>query len=275
VTTTGTGVRLIASDLDGTLLRSDGGISTRTRDALARAQSAGIAIVLASARGPQGVADVADALSVGGLAICSNGAVILDLETRRVIKHRPLAADVAARVVRAIRERDADIAFAAETEFALALEPAFDGAWDNWDLSYGSVHNDALEFVIDPVSKLLLRDDKRSIDELAALAREVVGDDCAVAPAGHWVLEISAGGVSKAAALEELANDLGVSPSAVVAFGDFPNDLPMLNWAGRSIAPGNAHPDVLAAVDEVTATNDGDGVALVIERLLLRTSLRA
>ena len=90
--------------------------------------------------------------------------------------------------------------------------------------------------------------------------REVAGDAAAVAMSGEWVVEISAAGVNKAAALKELAADLGVEPDEAVAFGDYPNDLSMLEWAGRSIAPVNAHPDVLARVDEVTASNDDDGV---------------
>jgi hydroxymethylpyrimidine pyrophosphatase-like HAD family hydrolase len=93
-----------------------------------------------------------------------------------------------------------------------------------------------------------------------------------VAISGEWVVEVSAAGVNKAAALKELAADLGVEPDEVVAFGDYPNDLPMLQWAGRSIAPANAHPEVLARVDEVTASNHDDGVALAIERLLAGAS---
>ena len=85
---------------------------------------------------------------------------------------------------------------------------------------------------------------------------------------GEWVVEIAAAGVNKAAALRELAGDLGIRADEVVAFGDYPNDLPMLAWAGLAIAPANAHADVLAQVDEVTESNDDDGVAISIERLL-------
>jgi hydroxymethylpyrimidine pyrophosphatase-like HAD family hydrolase len=89
-----------------------------------------------------------------------------------------------------------------------------------------------------------------------------------VSIAGEWVVEINVAGVNKGAALEELAAELGIEAREVVAFGDYPNDLPMLAWAGRSIAPSSAHADVLAEVDEITESNDADGVALAIERLL-------
>ena len=85
---------------------------------------------------------------------------------------------------------------------------------------------------------------------------------------GSSRFSINVAGVNKGAALEELSAELGVGAAEVVAFGDYTNDLPMLAWAGTSIAPGNAHPDVLAVVDEITAPNDEDGLALAIERLL-------
>jgi len=80
-------------------------------------------------------------------------------------------------------------------------------------------------------------------------------------------VELSAVGVNKAAALAELCHELGFDAAEVIAFGDFPNDLPMLAWAGRSVAVANAHPDVIDEADEVTASNDEDGVAMVLETL--------
>lgn len=262
-------LRLIASDLDGTLLRSDREtVSARTRAALERASDAGIAIVLVSARGPGSVTAIADGLSIGGLAICSNGAIVYDLATGETIRHRPLASEVAAAMIRKLREWLPDVCFAAETEDVIACEPSFKGAWDGWELPDDTVYGDALELVATPVTKLIARDAGRSIEELAAAAREVAGEAAAVSVSGEWVIEILAAGVNKAAALEELTNILGVKAEEVVAFGDYPNDLPMLAWAGRSIAPANAHPEVLTSVDDITASNDDDGVAIAIEELL-------
>jgi hydroxymethylpyrimidine pyrophosphatase-like HAD family hydrolase len=150
----------------------------------------------------------------------------------------------------------------------IALEPSFKGAWDGWQPPQDTVYGDALDLVATPVTKLIARDAGCSIEELAAAAREVAGEAAAVSVSGEWVIEILAAGVTKAAALEELADALGVKADEVVAFGDYPNDLPMLAWAGHSIAPANAHPEVLASVDHITASNDDDGVAIAIEELL-------
>ena len=105
-------------------------------------------------------------------------------------------------------------------------------------------------------------------DELLALAVEVLDGQVAVtSSSSEALLEISAAGVTKASALAALAARAGIPAAEVVAFGDMPNDLPMLAWAGRAVAVANAHPEVLAVADEVTASNDEDGVALVLERL--------
>jgi Cof subfamily protein (haloacid dehalogenase superfamily) len=265
-------IRLIATDLDGTLLHSDLTVSERTQHALRAARDARIRIVLVSARGPIGVGRVADTIGGEGFAICSNGALVIDLGFRRVIRHRMLAADVAAQIVRGLRARLSNICFATEIEAAFGLEPAFKGVWGSWEPPAEARYADALELVAAPVTKLIARDATCSIDDLATAARDVAGDSAAVAVSGKWVVEISAAGVNKAAALKELAGDYKIQASEVLAFGDYPNDLPMLEWAGRSIATANAHPDVLAQVDEVTESNDHDGVAMAIERLLGRHS---
>jgi hydroxymethylpyrimidine pyrophosphatase-like HAD family hydrolase len=83
------------------------------------------------------------------------------------------------------------------------------------------------------------------------------------------LVEISAAGVTKAYALAALCEEIGVDPTRVVAFGDMPNDIPMLEWAGHAVAVANAHPDVIAVADEITAACDADGVAIALDRLLL------
>ena len=193
--------------------------------------------------------------------------MVLDLASGEVVHHRPLASDVAAQVIHALRVRLPGVCFAAETEGELALEPAFEGAWD-WRPPPETRFADALELVADPVTKLFVRNVSCSLAELADAVRDVAARSASVSVSGEWVIEIVAAGVNKAAALEELARDLRIDAADVVAFGDYPNDLPMLTWAGTSIAPANAHPDVLARVHEITASNDDDGVALAIERLL-------
>jgi hypothetical protein len=118
-----------------------------------------------------------------------------------------------------------------------------------------------------PAVKMLVRDPALSSDAMVAVLAPVVGSagDLTFSHSGGLV-EISAPGVTKATGLAEVAAAVGVSASDVVAFGDMPNDLEMLRWAGHGVAMGNAHPALREVADEVTATNAEDGLALVLER---------
>jgi Cof subfamily protein (haloacid dehalogenase superfamily) len=258
--------RLVAIDLDGTLLHSDGTVSDRTRRALAAVRARGTTVVLVSARHPAGLAEVAKEAGVGGLAICSNGASVLDLDTGSLSRLRQVETEVATRLVKALRERAPGVLFAVEVRDELAFEHGF-SAWDNWEHPPGTRYADALELVAEPVVRLICRHENYALDVLASLVTELVGDTATVVIPGTWTVEVSAAGVNKATALAELCGELGIDASEVLAMGDYPNDLPMLGWAGRAVAVANAHPDVLAAADEITASNDDDGVAVVLERL--------
>jgi len=254
-------VHLAAIDVDGTLLRSDGSLSARTQTAL---RETALEIVLVSARGPRGVREVVDTAGLAGTAIASNGGVILDLAQRTPTRVRTIETDVAQRLVRGLRERLPGILFGVERE-AFAHEPGF-SAW-NWTPPPDTRVGDALDLLDEAPTKLVLRHESHELEVIAAAAREILDGAADVYVSGNWVIEISAAGVNKATALAEICEERGIAAADVVAFGDHLNDLPMLAWAGHGVAVANAHPDVIDAADEVTASNDDDGVALVLERL--------
>jgi Cof subfamily protein (haloacid dehalogenase superfamily) len=254
----GTGIfRLAAIAHDGTLLRSDGTLGERTKRAV---RETSLDIVLVTARGPLTMRAIAEELGTGGTAICSNGALVVDLATRAIVRQRLLETEVALRLVHELRERLPWIRFAVEHE-GFAHEPGF-SAW-NWTPPEGTRVADVVELLADPATKLILRHAGHDTVAIQDLARELVGERATVVASGSEAVEVTAAGVNKATAVAEL----GIPAGDVVAFGDYPNDIPMLTWAGRGVAMGNAHPDVIAIADEVTASNDEDGVALVLERL--------
>jgi Cof subfamily protein (haloacid dehalogenase superfamily) len=257
-------VRLAAIDLDGTLLRSDGTLSNRTRNAVAGAVGAGVDVVLVTARGPRTVGDLAAELGIAGEAICSNGGIVLDLATGGIHRFRAIETGVALQLVEGLRERLPGILFAVERD-VFAHEPGF-AAWD-WEPPAGTRVGDAVELLDEPATKLILLHADHELDVVAAAARDLAGDSVSVSISGSWVVEVSAAGVNKAAALAELCEERAIEARDVIAFGDHLNDLPMLAWAGTAVAVANAHQDVIDIADEVTATNDEDGVALVLERL--------
>ena len=258
--------RLVATDLDGTLLRSDGTASQRTAEALRAVQAAGIRTVLVTARPPRWLDGLAHLVGDGGVALCGNGAFVYDVTSRTVLSHHGIGAVAVASIVDDLRRELPGVSFAAERASGFALEDEY--------RSLHPVPEGARRGPIggsddEPVGKLLGRHPE--MGEAAFLARvaEVVGDRGIVAYSGAGGLaEISAPGVTKAAALASWCAGLDIAARDVWAFGDMPNDLPMIAWADTSFAVANAHPDVLAAADHVCAANDEDGVAQMLETLL-------
>jgi hypothetical protein len=273
----------VATDLDGTLVRSDGTVSARSRRALRRVEAAGSTVVFVTGRPTRVMADMVEQTAASGIAICGNGAVTYDLDARAVVEQHHLEARAALRLAATIRRLVPDAAFAVESGLRFGREPGFITYWPDPAEVVGALEDLVARL---PVTKLLVRVGEQppapgrpregrdagpsSTAPFADAWRwiaDLAGDDAVVTASSFDLVEIAGFGVSKAAALERVVGASGATASDVVAFGDMPNDVPMLMWAGYAVAVANAHPDVLAAADEVTASNDDDGVALVLERL--------
>lgn len=264
--------RLIATDLDGTLLHDDKTVSDRTVAALSAAEEAGIEVFFVTGRPARWMDVVSEHVHGHGLAICANGAVVVDLhDGGRFLEVRPLETDAALAVVRAVRAAAPGASFAVECTSGLHYEPHY----PPFQLDSATVVPSAEALLTGgdgrpgPIIKLLAFHPVLAPDEFLALARTAAGEHgCVTRSSPTALLEISGAGVSKASTLARCCAERGISPEEVVAFGDMPNDLEMLTWAGTSYAMANAHPEVLAACTNRTAANTEDGVALVIEQLL-------
>jgi Cof subfamily protein (haloacid dehalogenase superfamily) len=258
--------RVIATDLDGTLVRTDGAISARTVAALNAVEDAGALVIFVTGRPPRWLAPVAAATGHRGLAICTNGAQVYDLGTEEVVEEYLLGPTVAAEVVRILQEALPAATYAVERRSGFAYTPEYR---PRWEIPSDSLRAAIELLVAEPAAKLLVRHDDLDADALLVATRDVVGHLAELTHSSlDGLVEISASGVSKATTLEILCAERGIGAANVLAFGDMPNDLPLLAWAGRGVAVANAHPSVLAAVTEHTDSNDDDGVAVVLERLL-------
>jgi Cof subfamily protein (haloacid dehalogenase superfamily) len=258
--------RLVATDLDGTTVRSDYTVSERTVRAFARVERAGAMLVMVTGRPPRWIHPVADAVGHRGVAICANGALVYDLHDEQVIRAHLMPADAVRSAVEALAKALPGLGFA--VEYPEGIRYAHDYELSGWDARRDEPSIGLEELTSRPAAKLLARHPELDADDLLAEAAELVGE--VVLPThsnGHRLIEMSALGVSKATTLAELCDEHGIDAADVAAFGDMPNDLPMLMWAGRSYAVANAHPDVLAAVDVTVPANDDDGVARTIEEL--------
>ncbi|MFF9849174.1 Cof-type HAD-IIB family hydrolase [Streptomyces litmocidini] len=265
--------RLIATDLDGTLLRDDKSVSPRTVAALAAAEQAGIEVFFVTGRPARWMDVVSDHVHGHGLAICANGAAVVDLHSGGTfLEVRPLERPVALDVVRALRAAAPGTSFAVELTTGIHYEPQYPPFF----LDPGATVATAEKLLFEekpgsaaPVLKLLAQHPELDPDVFLALAREAAGGLAAFTRSSPTALiEISALGVSKASTLALCCAERGISAEEVVAFGDMPNDIEMLSWAGRSFAMGNAHPEVITAASGRTVGNNEDGVAVVIEQLV-------
>ena len=268
--------RLIATDLDGTLLRDDKSVSSRTVAALAAAEEAGIEVFFVTGRPARWMHVVSDHVHGHGLAICGNGAAVVDLHggpgAHRFVKVRELARHNARDAVRLLREAAPGTVFAIEQTYGFHQEPGYPKLHmeipDNLLPAEELLAPDGPD-ADQPVLKILAYHPELDPDAFLTLARLAIGDHANVTRSSpSALLELSGPGVSKASTLALCCAERGISHEEVVAFGDMPNDVEMLTWAGRSYAMGNAHPDVLAAASGRTVANNEDGVAIVIEQLL-------
>jgi len=262
-------MRVVASDLDGTIVRSDGTVSERTLAALRACERGGIDIVFVTGRPPRWMAPVARATGHTGIAVCGNGAVVYDLAAERIVRTRGLTVEAVRATVIALRKALPEAVFALETVAGYRREPQF---LPHHEAAAAAMAAPIDELLADDpvVLKVLCRDETSTADPMLAAARSVldgIAEPCHSNTSGS-MLEMSAIGVSKASTLADLVAERGVGPQDVVAFGDMPNDVPMLRWAGRGYAMADGHPEAIAAADATAPPCEQDGVAQVLEVLL-------
>ncbi|HHU38803.1 MAG TPA: HAD family phosphatase [Propionibacterium sp.] len=269
-------VRLIATDVDGTLLRSDHVISARNREAFAAARASGIDVLAISGRQPYSIGAIVAASPLEGFVVGSNGSVAVDLATRSVLFEELLDLEAQRTLALAILERfpdahvvsvrDAGNSYVAQHGYTGDQDPGHEAAL--WPVSHRFADLD--EVLSEPSVKLVIKHPDRSLapEQLLAVARDLAVPGTHPTTSGAPFLEVGRAGVSKATALARFAADRGIEASQVVTFGDNLNDVEMLRWAGLGVAMGNAVPGAIDAADEVTLHHDADGVAVVIERLL-------
>ncbi|MFF4819424.1 HAD family hydrolase [Kitasatospora sp. NPDC001309] len=273
VTEPRTAPRLIATDLDGTLLCPGGTVSDRTAAALAAAEAAGVQVVFVTGRPPRWMQQVSPHIGGHGVAICSNGGAIVDVRRGgELIEYFPMPAPTSLAVVEALRAELPGTSFAFEYADGWAREPGYEVLM--WGDTEVRAVGPAEELLADsgPVRglfKLLAKHPDLDPDTFLAEARTAAGHLAEITRSSPIaLLEISAPGVTKASTLARWCAEHGIDRAEVVAFGDMPNDLEMLAWAGTAYAVANAHPQVLAAVPLHTVSNEEDGVAAVLERLI-------
>lgn len=261
--------RLIATDLDGTIVAHYGTISQRTIAALHRAHDLGVEVFFVTGRPPRWTQELRDNFSFGH-CILVNGAMHYDVYGEKILEKWFIPVENQLQVVERLRKVIPNIAFAFDTAHQFHREERYEPKWDVGvdERPYERIE----EAMKEPVAKILARCAAQEFtsDEMLEIASRELEGVVTVTHSNAWdsLLEISAHGVSKGSTLALLARRLGITAEESVAFGDNPNDFPMLAWAGRSWAMADGHPDARLHANFVAAPHTDDGVAVEIEKLL-------
>jgi Cof subfamily protein (haloacid dehalogenase superfamily) len=269
VTTSQFRPKLIATDLDGTIVPHDGTISQRTLDAIFKARDLGIEIFFVTGRPPRWMPEIRDAFGFGN-AICGNGAMLYDLMADKVLEEWLIPIEAQLEAVEIMRAHVPGVSFAVESHNYFHREKSYIPRWDA-GLDNIGVHT-IEEAITAPALKMLARCSAQNLssDEMLDIATPILDGLVTVTHSNpaESLLEISALGVSKGMTLAKMASRLGIEAKDCVAFGDNPNDFSMLEWAGRSYAMSSGHPDGSKFAKSIAGACEADGVAIAIEALL-------
>ena len=263
-------IKLIAMDLDDTLLNEVQQISPRTREAVRLAMSRGVAVTIATGRMFCSTLPFANELRLKLPLITYNGAMVREIKTGKTLFHRPIPVDTAQPVGDLFREQGwylqkyvDDVLYVPEM-----------GPDALYYANYAGVKavplGDKFYEMIEAPTKMLSMGDRPLLDQISAKLTELWGDRLYMASSKTRYLELVDSGVNKGEALGHLAAGLGIRQEDVLAIGDSMNDVDMIEYAGVGVAMGNANEKVRAAANFVTLSNAEDGVAAAIEKFVLK-----
>ena len=261
-----TPVRLVATDLDGTLLGLEDVVSERTRDAIRAVAAAGIHVIAATGRSQWTAAPLVEPADGLDLVVCSNGASLYHLREERSLSSYAIVDDVIDKVLVTLAEQLPGCVYGWETEDDLHYEAGFLAYRPNLDRPASP--DLAVGDRPAPIRKLMVGHAEVQHYELLDAVVPLMPSGAFATTSGAPFVEITGEGVDKAFGVRKVCERLGIAAEEVVAIGDNHNDIAMVSWAGRGIAMGNAHPALLAVVDEQTESNVEDGVAQILETLL-------
>ena len=260
--------KLVAFDLDGTLLRRDKTVSPRNRDAVTALVKKGVQVVLCTGRPPRTAQVFAEQLGLVELGIVYNGGAVYNFAEHRALLRFDFPGKVARQAVQKMRAEHPGVMCGLETSYGWFVDTERYDLTRQGDVPYETEPDgvgDALDFIQDEVTKLLFWHDGETPETLYTSLGELPLH-------GTWsmpgLLEIVGPEVNKRTALKRVAAEMGFTAADVAAFGDQHNDREMLEWAGFGVAMGNAEDDVKALADWTTGDADEDGVAEVVETWL-------
>ncbi len=261
--------RLVALDLDGTLLDSNHAVTDRTRVTLQKLSQEGVVVVLASGRMHQSILPISNRIGLENPIISYNGGMVKDAKTGNLYHHSPIPAEIAMELVEHCDRRGLHLNFCLDDELYIRTRNSWSELYESRTGVGAQALGDLRELAGSEPTKMQVLEAPEKIQELLIEFRRHFGGRLYITQTQIEYIEFMNQGVSKGPALRALVDRLGIEMDSVVAFGDSYNDESMMKAVGFSVAMGNAVEEIKICADYVTYTNDEDGVARAIERLLL------
>jgi len=254
-------IQLVAIDLDGTLLRSDGSICMQAAQVIYELNEKGVKVVLATGRAPRSVRSIHDALDLKTPIVSQNGALIYDLKTDEILHHQTLDADLARQVVEIAQKAEVDPGAGRPLQVGVDVidhcYQAKDG--DDW----------LDQALAQPVTKVAMIGEQHTLGGIQTELKSQLADQVNFAFSDLILLQVVANNADKADALQILADRYEIPQHRTMALGDAPNDLGMIRWAALGVAPQNGWPDVLDAAHFTVPDNDNAGIARALRTYVL------
>ncbi len=262
--------KMIALDLDGTLNNDEKMITPKTRAALIEAQKMGVVVVLASGRPTPGLKRESDELELEkykGLLLSYNGGKVVHASTKEVLYEKSMSQDIAIRLLKHLEDfpvtpivDNGKHYFARhEKEFMIKEESKL----NNMGIKIVNKIVDVIDF--SPV-KVLIAAPNETLVPASEKIMEPFDEELSFIQSSPYFLEATVKGINKASSLQTICDLLSIKPKEVMAFGDAQNDISMLQFAGLGVAMGNACDPLKEIADEVTLTNNEDGIAYTISK---------
>lgn len=264
--------KLIAMDLDGTLNNDQKVITEKTKEALMAAQKAGIRLALASARPSPGLFKERDVLRLQdyqGILMSYNGGRIVDAQTGKVLFETSMDLAETRQVLRRLEELPVTPILDDGVQFYVSDKNGYkvDYECKNNNMVCTEVENLADFLTFAPI-KILMSVQPEQLPEIQRTIADMLPETLTVVQTAAFYLEVIPKVINKGQGIRDICKVLGITPAEVISFGDAANDIPMLREAGMGVAMGNASEAVKAAADMVTLSNNEDGIAAALEKLL-------
>jgi Cof subfamily protein (haloacid dehalogenase superfamily) len=261
-------VRLVVSDVDGTLVTSDKTLTAASIDAVHSLRDAGIAFAVTSGRPPRGMAMLIEPLGLSTPICGFNGGLVVDADMKVLVEHC-IPSDLVAPIYDELARHRLDVWTYRGTEWFVQDRDGAHVAREIATVQFDPVVRHDLRDVDDDVAKLVgVSDDHDAIERATASMRDVFGERVSASPSQPYYLDVTHPAANKGSVIAFLSEALGIDAEAIATIGDMPNDVLMFAKSGLSIAMGNADPGVQRAARRVTASNDEEGFARAIDQIV-------